>query len=114
MQISHKNIDQIDQFIDIEDVINNNLDSGKHIVFQVLNSVIGDSRVIKVAKTAMNLGYRVTMLGMSRTKETVYTEIEGISIILIVNPTYPLLKVGKHERDMSKRNYKEFVDQYFE
>lgn len=108
-----KDVSEIQEFFNIEDVLSP--DEGKtHIVFQVLNAVVGDSRVIKVAKTAIDLGYRVTMLGMSRTRETIWTEIEGINVILIENPTYPLLKKGRHEPDMSKRNYKEFIDQYVE
>lgn len=86
-----KDVSEIQEFFNIEDVLSP--DEGKtHIVFQVLNAVVGDSRVIKVAKTAIDLGYRVTMLGMSRTRETIWTEIEGINVILIENPTYPLLK----------------------
>lgn len=114
MKFKYKNSEELDPYLELSEVIDSSDDKQTHIVFQVLNGVVGDSRVIKVAQSAQQLGYRVTIIGMSKTKENIYTSINDIDVILIQNPKFNLLKVGRFERDLNKRDYHKFVYQYFE
>lgn len=114
MKFKYQRSEELEPYLDLSDVINSTDEKQTHIVFQVLNGVVGDSRVIKVAESAQNLGYKVTILGMSRTKDNVYTVINDINVILVQNPKFSLLSMGKFERDLNKRDYRSFVNQYFE
>ena len=66
----------------------------KHIVYIVLGGVIGDSRVIKTAKSAERLGYRSTIVGLNKYDSTYENIIEGANVILVPNPTIKLAKQG--------------------
>ena len=69
--------------------------SRKHIVSIVLNSVFGDSRVIKTAKAAENAGYDATILGLSKETDTInHEKIEGTNVILVPNPVHFLKREG--------------------
>lgn len=114
MKFKYQSSKELEPYLELADVINSTDDAKKHIVFQVLNGVVGDSRVIKVAQSAQQLGYRVTILGMSRTGENIYTNISGLDIILVKNPKFYLETIGKFENDLNIRDYRAFVYQYFE
>lgn len=114
MKFKHQNSKELEPYLELSEVIELNNDKKTHIVFQVLNGVVGDSRVIKVAETAQDLGYKVTILGMSRTKDNIYTTVNDVDVILVQNPKFDLLKMNKFERDLNKRDYRIFVNQYFE
>ncbi|PYE41061.1 glycosyltransferase [Psychrobacter fozii] len=114
MKFKYQSSKELEPYLELSEVIDLNNDKKTHIVFQVLNGVVGDSRVIKVAESAQELGYEVTILGMSRTKDNIYTSINNINVILVQNPKFNLLKMDKFERDLNKRDYRSFVNQYFE
>lgn len=114
MKFKYQSSEELEPYLELSEVIDLNNDKKNHIVFQVLNGVVGDSRVIKVAESARDLGYRVTILGMSRSKENVYTTINKINVILIKNPSFYLQEIGVFEKDLNLRDYRAFSHQYFE
>ena len=114
MKFKYQSSKDLEPYLELSEVINSTDKKQTHIVFQVLNGVVGDSRVIKVAQSAQQLGYRVTILGMSRTGENIYTTISGLDIILVKNPKFYLETIGKFENDLNIRDYRAFVYQYFE
>ena len=82
MKFKYQSSKELEPYLELSEVIDLNNDKKTHIVFQVLNGVVGDSRVIKVAESAQELGYEVTILGMSRTKDNIYTSINNINVVL--------------------------------
>jgi|26BtaG_2_1085354.scaffolds.fasta_scaffold01223_6 glycosyltransferase involved in cell wall biosynthesis len=114
MKFNYQDSKELKPYLELSEAIDLDDDKKTHIIFQVLNGVVGDSRVIKVAQSAQQLGYRVTILGMSRNDENIYTNISGLDIILIKNPKFYLEAIGKFENDLNIRDYRSFVHQYFE
>jgi glycosyltransferase involved in cell wall biosynthesis len=56
-----------------------------HVVSLVMNSVEGDSRVIKTAKAAEAAGYRATIVGVANVEQPTRREIEGAQVVLVPN-----------------------------
>ena len=65
-----------------------------HVVSMVFNAVKGDSRVIKTAQAALNLGCRATIVGVTSSRNVEHTEVEGVSVVLVPNFSAELKKSG--------------------
>lgn len=112
MNFKYKSSKEIEPYYDITDLIEEDY-SRKHIVFQVLNNVVGDSRVIKTAKSAKDLGYRVTVIGMSKTEEDIFTSIEGINVILLPNPAINIKRQKSPPAKDSTLYYDLLINTYY-
>ena len=113
MKFKYQSNQYIEPYYNLTDLINED-DNKKHIVFQVLNNVTGDSRVIKTAESAKSFGYRVTILGMSRTEEDVFTVVEGLDVILLSNPAHKINKQKSPPPRESYEYYELLIKSYFE
>lgn len=66
----------------------------KHVVMLVANDVSRDSRVQKTALTASQAGYRVTVIGMSRTDQRSVEQLGAASVVRVPVP-FELFKAAK-------------------
>lgn len=66
----------------------------KHVVMLVANDVSRDSRVQKTALAASQAGYRVTVVGMSRTGERSVEQLGAASVVRVPVP-FTLFKAAK-------------------
>lgn len=60
----------------------------------VYNRIAGDSRVIKTAQSALNAGYRATIVGVTSSRSVEKSEVEGVPVVFIPNPSGYLSKLG--------------------
>lgn len=80
-----------------------NLEKKPHIVSLVMNGVVGDGRVIKTAKAALDAGYKATLIGMTNNAKPIHLEVEGVPVILVPNGLEKLQSNGLWGTEMSKR-----------
>lgn len=113
MKFKYQNNQDIEPYCNLIDLMNEDCNK-KHIVFQVLNNVTGDSRVIKTAESAKRFGYKVTILGMSRTEEDVFTVVEGLDVILLSNPTFRINKQKNSPSRKSREYYELLINSYYD
>lgn len=60
----------------------------------VYNRIAGDSRVIKTAQSALNAGYRATIVGVTSSPQVERVEVEGVPVVRIPNPSHYLNHMG--------------------
>ncbi|WP_255606251.1 glycosyltransferase [Nitratireductor rhodophyticola] len=80
----------------------------RDIAYIVLNGVFDDARVLKTAYTGRDLGYNVTIYGMTGSRESDDTELNGVRVRRIANPRFGLPD-SAWPSDPEKRDMVRFV-----
>jgi glycosyltransferase involved in cell wall biosynthesis len=81
----------------------------KHIVSIVLNQVTNDSRVLKTAQSAVNLGYTATIIGLSKKEKEQRFSVGDVNVILASSPVPFLRRSGLWQVNMQERDPRLFL-----